>query len=74
MSSMRRKSQDGVPKGRMSTWHSRRRKGRDMWPSGARQKLNDVHADQFLEVREPELKLNEEVARRYARKGEPFFE
>jgi hypothetical protein len=24
------------------------------WPSGARQILNDVHADQFLEVREPE--------------------
>ena len=24
------------------------------WPSGARQSLNDVHADQFLEVREPE--------------------
>ena len=24
------------------------------WPSGARQVLNDVHADQFLEVREPE--------------------
>jgi hypothetical protein len=24
------------------------------WPSGARQTLNDVHADQFLEVREPE--------------------
>jgi len=25
-----------------------------LWPSGARQVLNDVHADQFLEVREPE--------------------
>jgi hypothetical protein len=24
------------------------------WPSGIRQTLNDVHADQFLEVREPE--------------------
>ena len=24
------------------------------WPSGTRQTLNDVHADQFLEVREPE--------------------
>jgi enediyne biosynthesis protein E4 len=24
------------------------------WPSGAHQSLNDVHADQFLEVREPE--------------------
>lgn len=24
------------------------------WPSGAHQKLNNVHADQFLEVREPE--------------------
>jgi len=24
------------------------------WPSGVRQTLNDVHADQFLEVREPE--------------------
>jgi enediyne biosynthesis protein E4 len=24
------------------------------WPSGARQTLNDIHADQFLEVREPE--------------------
>jgi enediyne biosynthesis protein E4 len=24
------------------------------WPSGAHQTLNDVHADQFLEVREPE--------------------
>ncbi len=24
------------------------------WPSGARQTMNDVHADQFLEVREPE--------------------
>ena len=24
------------------------------WPSGSRQTLNDVHADQFLEVREPE--------------------
>jgi enediyne biosynthesis protein E4 len=24
------------------------------WPSGIHQKLNDVHADQFLEVREPE--------------------
>jgi hypothetical protein len=24
------------------------------WPSGMRQTLNDVHADQFLEVREPE--------------------
>jgi hypothetical protein len=25
-----------------------------MWPSGIHQTLNDVHADQFLEVREPE--------------------
>jgi enediyne biosynthesis protein E4 len=25
-----------------------------LWPSGAKQVLNDVHADQFLEVREPE--------------------
>jgi len=25
-----------------------------VWPSGTRQTLNDVHADQFLEVREPE--------------------
>jgi len=25
-----------------------------VWPSGIRQTLNDVHADQFLEVREPE--------------------
>jgi len=25
-----------------------------LWPSGARQSLNDVRADQFLEVREPE--------------------
>jgi enediyne biosynthesis protein E4 len=25
-----------------------------LWPSGARQVLNDVRADQFLEVREPE--------------------
>jgi enediyne biosynthesis protein E4 len=25
-----------------------------LWPSGIRQTLNDVHADQFLEVREPE--------------------
>jgi enediyne biosynthesis protein E4 len=25
-----------------------------VWPSGARQTLNDVHADQFLQVREPE--------------------
>jgi len=24
------------------------------WPSGAQQKLKDVHADQFLEIREPE--------------------
>ncbi len=24
------------------------------WPSGARQTMNDVHADQFLEIREPE--------------------
>jgi len=24
------------------------------WPSGARQAMNDVHADQFLEIREPE--------------------
>jgi enediyne biosynthesis protein E4 len=24
------------------------------WPSGIHQVLNDVHADQFLEVREPE--------------------
>ena len=24
------------------------------WPSGTRQTLNDVRADQFLEVREPE--------------------
>jgi len=24
------------------------------WPSGIHQKLNNVHADQFLEVREPE--------------------
>jgi hypothetical protein len=24
------------------------------WPSGTHQTLNDVHADQFLEVREPE--------------------
>src|ERR1700736_694493 len=24
------------------------------WPSGTRQVLSDVHADQFLEVREPE--------------------
>jgi hypothetical protein len=24
------------------------------WPSGIHQMLNDVHADQFLEVREPE--------------------
>ena len=24
------------------------------WPSGARQVLNDIHTDQFLEVREPE--------------------
>ena len=24
------------------------------WPSGIHQTLNDVHADQFLEVREPE--------------------
>jgi hypothetical protein len=24
------------------------------WPSGAHQTLNDVHADQFLDVREPE--------------------
>jgi hypothetical protein len=24
------------------------------WPSGIHQKVNDVHADQFLEVREPE--------------------
>jgi hypothetical protein len=24
------------------------------WPSGARQIMNDVHADQFLEIREPE--------------------
>ena len=24
------------------------------WPSGTRQTLNNVHADQFLEVREPE--------------------
>jgi hypothetical protein len=25
-----------------------------LWPSGAKQVLNDVRADQFLEVREPE--------------------
>jgi hypothetical protein len=25
-----------------------------VWPSGVRQTLNDIHADQFLEVREPE--------------------
>jgi hypothetical protein len=25
-----------------------------LWPSGAKQSLNDVRADQFLEVREPE--------------------
>jgi len=25
-----------------------------VWPSGIHQVLNDVHADQFLEVREPE--------------------
>jgi hypothetical protein len=25
-----------------------------VWPSGTHQTLNDVHADQFLEVREPE--------------------
>jgi len=25
-----------------------------VWPSGIHQTLNDVHADQFLEVREPE--------------------
>jgi hypothetical protein len=24
------------------------------WPSGIHQTMNDVHADQFLEVREPE--------------------
>jgi hypothetical protein len=24
------------------------------WPSGIRQTLNDVHADQFLEIKEPE--------------------
>jgi hypothetical protein len=24
------------------------------WPSGVHQTLNDIHADQFLEVREPE--------------------
>jgi hypothetical protein len=24
------------------------------WPSGIKQVLDDVHADQFLEVREPE--------------------
>ena len=24
------------------------------WPSGIHQTLNDVHADQFLEVQEPE--------------------
>jgi hypothetical protein len=24
------------------------------WPSGIHQMLNDVHADQFIEVREPE--------------------
>ena len=25
-----------------------------MWPSGIHQTLNEVHADQFLEIREPE--------------------
>jgi hypothetical protein len=25
-----------------------------VWPSGIHQTLNDVHADQFLDVREPE--------------------
>jgi hypothetical protein len=25
-----------------------------LWPSGSRQTLNDVSADQFLEIREPE--------------------
>jgi hypothetical protein len=27
-----------------------------VWPSGIRQTLNDVHADQFLEVREPDVR------------------
>jgi hypothetical protein len=29
------------------------------WPSGIHQKLNEVHADQFLEVREPEVRDRE---------------
>jgi hypothetical protein len=35
-----------------------------MWPSGIHQTLNDVHTDQFLEVKEPEAGAPEEQNRK----------